>query len=169
MSRQFPNHYFSISEQISHILDSVGYSQDDRNRKYIFGSRGEGSTGPGLQSDIDYLCQHNTIKVVSDLSQCDPIVTNYLMVKDNHTHPGYVKSQMVIISSDYIPVTLYLDIGNNNITAIDSLHRTLLTNTMLHGQGTVSGPALHDANYITALSFDTVYALRCSQWPQEGN
>ncbi|KAL3847193.1 hypothetical protein ACJMK2_018117 [Sinanodonta woodiana] len=191
MSRQFPEHYFSISERLSHILDSVGYSQEDRNRKvimaneievfcniahafqdngrrYIFGSRGEGSTGPGLQSDTDYLCHSNMTKVVTDLSQCDPYLTNLLMVKDNHTHPGYVKLQVIIISPDYTPVPVYMNIGNNNFTAIDSLYRTLITNTMHHDQGTVSGPAWHDANDMKEFSTDVVYAYRCSQWPLEG-
>ncbi|KAL3847980.1 hypothetical protein ACJMK2_018867 [Sinanodonta woodiana] len=192
MSRQFPENYYSISERLSHILNISGYSQADRNRKvmvaneidvffniahafqgnkrrYIFGSRGEGSTGPGLQSDIDYMYQSNTIQVVTDLSQCDPNMTNYLMVKDNHTHPGYVKLQKIRISSDYTPVPLYLDIGNTNIHAIDSLYRTLLINTIHHHLGPVSGPALHDAQDIKELSIDIVSVLRCSQWPQEGN
>ncbi|KAL3847192.1 hypothetical protein ACJMK2_018115 [Sinanodonta woodiana] len=191
MSNQFPEHYFSISERLSHILDSVGYSQEDRNRKvmvaneievffnianelqgkitkYIFGSRGEGSTGPGLQSDIDYLYQENKIKAVTDLSQCQPEQKNYLMVKDNHTHPGYVKLQQIIISPDYTPVPVYLEVGNNNIHATDSLHRTLLMNTITHHLGNASGPALHDANDIKELSTDVVCALRCSQWPEEG-
>ncbi|KAL3847824.1 hypothetical protein ACJMK2_018716 [Sinanodonta woodiana] len=101
MSHRFPEHYFTISERLSHILYNVDYSHEDRNRKvmaahehavfsnittalqegmrmYVFGSRGEGSTGPSLQSDQDHLYQNNNIKAVIDLSQCQPEKTNYL-------------------------------------------------------------------------------------------
>ncbi|KAL3847835.1 hypothetical protein ACJMK2_018726 [Sinanodonta woodiana] len=113
MSRQFPEHYCSVSEQLSHILDNVGYSREDRFRKvtivnetevffnmattiqgfhkvYSFGSRSEGSTGPDLQSDTDRMFQFNIMKVVNDISQCPPELNNMLMVHDDHTHPGYV-------------------------------------------------------------------------------
>ncbi|KAL3847816.1 hypothetical protein ACJMK2_018708 [Sinanodonta woodiana] len=192
MSHQFPGQYFPLSERLSHILDNSGYSLEDRNRKvmvaneievffniahafyddvirYIFGSRGEGSTGPDLQSDIDYVFQYNTVKVVTDLSQCDPEISNLLMVKDYNTHPGYVKLQRIRISPDYTPVPVYLDIDNNKINAIDSLSRTVLKNTMLHDQGTVSGPALHERQIPKELSVDIVVAFRCTEWSQEGN
>ncbi|KAL3847829.1 hypothetical protein ACJMK2_018721 [Sinanodonta woodiana] len=192
MSHQFPEHYCSVSEQLSHILDNSGYSLKDRNRKvmtaneiemffnisdafqdsfrrYIFGSRGEVSTGPGLQSDRDILLQANEHKVVTDLSQCDPEISNLLMVKDYNTHPGYVKLQRIIISPDYTPVPVYLDKENNTIIDIDSLYRTVITNTIHHDHGTVSGPALHEHHILKEFSIDVVPALRCTEWPQEGN
>ncbi|KAL3847842.1 hypothetical protein ACJMK2_018733 [Sinanodonta woodiana] len=192
MSHQFLEHYFSLSERLSHILDNSGYSLEDRNRKvmvaneievfyniahafqnnfrrYVFGSRGEGSTGPDLQSDVDYLFQCNTIKVVTDISQCNPEEHNLLMVQDNNTHPGYVKLQRIIISPDFIPAPVYLDIDNNNIHAVDSLYRAVITNKIFHAQGTVSGPAVHDHHILNELSSDTVPAFRCTEWPQEGN
>ncbi|KAL3847825.1 hypothetical protein ACJMK2_018717 [Sinanodonta woodiana] len=193
MYHQFPEHYVSVSERLSHILDNSGYSHEDRNRKamvayyseiflnisnfldgrdkrwYAFGSRSEGSTGPGLQSYTDILSYSNTIKVVTDLSQCDPQITNYLMVKDNHTHHGYVKLQKIRILPDNTPVKVYLDICNNNVNAIDSLYRTVLTNTIHHPLGIVSGPACHYHHARKEFSTDVVYALRRSRWPQEGN
>ncbi|KAL3847812.1 hypothetical protein ACJMK2_018704 [Sinanodonta woodiana] len=191
MSHQFLEHYFSVSDRLSHILDNVGYSNKDRNRKvmaahenevfinlttalqgfsrmYLFGSRGEGSTGPGLQSDADHLYQINTINVVTDLSQCQPEKTNYLMVKDKHTHHGYVKLQVILISPDYTPVKVYLDIDNDKINGIDSLYRTVITSTSHHIIGDVSGPAVNINNDIREFSIDAVMAFRCSQWPQEG-
>ncbi|KAL3847843.1 hypothetical protein ACJMK2_018734 [Sinanodonta woodiana] len=188
MSHQFPDQYFSLSERLSHILDNSGYSLEDRNtkvlvaneievlfnianelqgkrRKYIFGSRGEGSTGPGLHSDIDYLLQTDTVKVVTDLSQCDPAISNLLMVQDNNTHSGYVKLQIIRISPDNTPVKVYMDIYNNTIV-IDSLYRSVVTNTLRHGQNT--GPAIHTHHSLKELSTDVVYAYRCTEWPQEG-
>ncbi|KAL3847905.1 hypothetical protein ACJMK2_018796 [Sinanodonta woodiana] len=73
MYQQFPYFCYAVSHQLSTILDGVGYSPDDRDRKvriatefeifsniyssikhssdranrsYLLGSRGEGSTGP---------------------------------------------------------------------------------------------------------------------------
>ncbi|KAL3847847.1 hypothetical protein ACJMK2_018738 [Sinanodonta woodiana] len=191
MFHQLPDYYCSLSERVSHILDNSGYSLEDRNRKvmfaneievfftlahvfqenviqYIFGSRGEGSTGPGLQSDTDFLCQDNNIKLVTDLSQCDQDISNLLMVKDSNTHPCYVKLQRIRISPDYTPVPLYLYMDNKNTTAIDSSYRTLLSNTIFHDRGTVSGPALHNHHTLKELSMDVVHAFRCTEWPQEG-
>ncbi|KAL3847818.1 hypothetical protein ACJMK2_018710 [Sinanodonta woodiana] len=193
MSYQFPEHYLSVSERLSHILDIVGYSREDRNKKvttaneievylnianalrgrestYIFGSRGEGSTGPGLQSDTDYLDEINTIKVVSNMSQSDPKMKNVLMVKDNHTHPGYLKLQPIRISPDCTPVPVYQYSDNDKICCIDSLYRTVLTNTSYHDHhnGIVSGPAVSITNNHKELSIDFVTALRCSLWPEEG-
>ncbi|KAL3847827.1 hypothetical protein ACJMK2_018719 [Sinanodonta woodiana] len=192
MSHQFPELYFLVSERLSHILDNSGYSPEARNRKvmaanqsemffniayalrggqirrYVFGSRGEGSTGSGLQSDRDYLCQSNTTKVVTDLSQCDPKLTNYLMVKDIHTHPGYVKLQKIQILPDKTPVKIYMDTDNTS-TALDPSYRSVATNTIHSYNGIVSGPACHFHNDQKELSYDIVHAFRCSQWPQEGN
>ncbi|KAL3847831.1 hypothetical protein ACJMK2_018723 [Sinanodonta woodiana] len=191
MSHRFAEQFISLSERLSHILDNSGFSLEDREKKvtvaneievffniahafqdkgrrYIFGSRGEGSTGPGLESDTDYLFQCNTIKVVTDLSQCDPEISNLLIVKDNNTHPGYVKLQQIRISPDYTPVPVYMD-TDNNIHTIDALYRTVLTNTIFHAQGTVSGPALHSHHILKELSADIVPAFRCTEWHQEGN
>ncbi|KAL3847823.1 hypothetical protein ACJMK2_018715 [Sinanodonta woodiana] len=191
MTHQFPENFSSVSERLSYILDNVGFSREDRNRKitvandievlcniticlkrkkrkYVFGSRGEGSTGPGLQSDIDYVYQCNRTKVVTDLSQCQPEMNNLLMVKDNHTHPGYVKLQWIRISPDYTPVPVYMEANIDDFTAIDSLYRTAVTNTLHHHLSTVSGPAWHHHGDIKEYSIDSVFAFRCSQWPQEG-
>ncbi|KAL3847834.1 hypothetical protein ACJMK2_018725 [Sinanodonta woodiana] len=192
MSHQLPGNYFSVSERLSHIMDSVGYARKDRERKvtfaidievfhnvdsyftgnrryYVFGSRSEGSTGPDLQSDIDYLFLRNTIKVVTDLSQCNPEMDNLLMVKDNHTHPGYVILQHIIISPDSTPVPVCGEKNNKNNITIDSLNRTVATNAMYTELGNVSGPAFHIHNGHKELSIDTVYAMLCTEWPKEEN
>ncbi|KAK3582103.1 hypothetical protein CHS0354_009160 [Potamilus streckersoni] len=186
MTHQVPEHYCSVSERLSNILDNVGYSREDRDRTvtnatefevfsnmasalvrtprvYIFGSRGEGSTGPGLQSDRDILYQDNMRTVITDLSQCQPEITNFLMVKDTHTHPGYAKIQPIIISPDYNQ-EVYSDV---HITT-ESLNRCALSNTKHQYFGTESGPAYHQHHERKEFSVDRVHASRCSQWPQEG-
>ncbi|KAL3847848.1 hypothetical protein ACJMK2_018739 [Sinanodonta woodiana] len=150
MTDQVPGHYCSVSERLSNILNHVGYSRKDRFRKVtVVNETGvEGSTGPGLKSDTDRMFQVNTIKVVTEISQCQPEMNNMLMVHDDHTHSGS-----------------YID----DLTTIDLLYRTVLRNTLHHNIGTVSGPACHYQNNLPELSTDVVYAYRCSQWPQEGN
>ncbi|KAK3584702.1 hypothetical protein CHS0354_021375 [Potamilus streckersoni] len=192
MTHQFREHYCSVSERLSNILDNVGYSRGDRDRKvtfatetevfmsigcalsgkvrtYIFGSRGEGSTGPGLQSDIDFLHENNTVKVVTELFQCQPDMINMLMVNDSHTHPGYVKLQHIRKSPFDNLIALHEKGYIDNVTTIDLLNRTLLLNTAHHRLGTISGPSLHADNDPKELSTDHVNALRCMQWPQEGH
>ncbi|KAK3582102.1 hypothetical protein CHS0354_009159 [Potamilus streckersoni] len=191
MTHQVPEHYCSVSERISNILDNVGYSWEDRDRKvtvatetelfvnigaafmgklrtYIFGSRGEGSSGTGLESDIDVLHQINTAQVVTELFQCQPEMTNFLMVNDTHTHPGYEKLQRIRILPGYTPVPVYLEGYNDNNTTTDSLNRAVLLNTIYHHVGIVNGPAFHEHNDYKELSVDNVIALRCLEWPQEG-
>ncbi|KAK3582101.1 hypothetical protein CHS0354_009158 [Potamilus streckersoni] len=190
MTHKFPEHYCSVSDRLSNILDNVGYSREDRDRKvtvatnyevisnivtalmgkmilYIFGSRGEGSTGPGLQSDIDVLHQINAAQVVTEIVQCQAEMTPLLMVNDNHTHPGYVKLQC-ILSPGYATLLAYLKGYNINPTIIDSLKRTILLNTIHHRFGTVSGPAFQERHDLKELSADKVVAFRCSEWPQVG-
>ncbi|KAL3872119.1 hypothetical protein ACJMK2_040071 [Sinanodonta woodiana] len=110
MSQQSPEFYHHVSERISIILNLIGYSQEDRDRKvrhaiaiellesipwttksltyFLFGSRAEGSTGNGLHSDFDILFAHNCTKIILDLSDFQPGHYNLLMVKDEWTHLG---------------------------------------------------------------------------------
>ncbi|KAK3584701.1 hypothetical protein CHS0354_021374 [Potamilus streckersoni] len=191
MTHQVSEHYRSVSERLSNILDDVGYSRRERDRKvtvatetevffsmvealrsklrlYIFGSRGEGSTGPEFQSDMDQLYQSTDMKVVTDLSQYQPEVYNFLMVNDTHTHPGYVKLQPIRISPGYAPGPVYHEVNSDAFITTDSLNRSVLSNTIHHTLGTVYGPAYRKYNCIRGLSIDTVFAFRCLQWPQEG-
>ncbi|KAK3593391.1 hypothetical protein CHS0354_021965 [Potamilus streckersoni] len=192
MIHQVREYHVSVSEQLSTILDNVGYSWDDRNRKvkvatevevfgnisaairgkprlYLFGSRGEGSTGPELDSDVDHLYQINECKVITDLSQYQPHIHNVLMVKDKHTHPGYVKlkhTMPTFISID-TPVPNYPELHFEDVVAIDSLHGFVLPNTVINKYGIVTGPALHFSAERKEFAMDQVFALRCSEWPKD--
>ncbi|KAK3610788.1 hypothetical protein CHS0354_031098, partial [Potamilus streckersoni] len=177
-------YYRDISERVSTILDVIGYSQKDRDRKvtcatasevfstmgknfidgnlrfYQVGSRGESSTGPGLKSDRDELFVDERFKAVTDLSDCDPGIINYLMVYDDYTHPGYVKLQCVDILPDNTPHPVLHRQGNNirvgiqycnvrdGVLLVDSYDRSRI----------VSGPALHYK-----------HNTKCAQWPNEAH
>ncbi|KAL3891219.1 hypothetical protein ACJMK2_003482 [Sinanodonta woodiana] len=171
----------ALSKRVSSILDVVGYSQEDRNRrlrcvtgweffcnignlfkpgrilkKYMFGSRGEGSTGPGLVSDQDILGESDKIRVVTDISDCQPDKLNCLMVYDEGTHPGYVKLQMVDILPDGTPDP-------------KSFGRTVISNKFFPSifPDEFSGPAVSTKHKIEELSRDYVTVLRCERWPNE--
>ncbi|KAL3847431.1 hypothetical protein ACJMK2_018340 [Sinanodonta woodiana] len=188
MTEQTPEYYRPVSEHLHNILDNVGYSREDRDRKirigteyemfwnmdmalvkpatrfyiYVLGSRGEGSTGPGLESDTDILIHSDPYKGVTDLNECQPDMINLLMVKDTSTHPGYVKLQLIRVSPNCAPVLIY------GVEPVDSLNRSIMSNTNSQKYGFVSGPAIHCPGSNKMHSTDNVYAIRCSRWPQEG-
>ncbi|KAK3576835.1 hypothetical protein CHS0354_002628 [Potamilus streckersoni] len=185
MYQQFPEFCLSVSQRLSNILDRVGYSQNNRDRKvriateteifrhigdnfwesrcsvYLFGSRGEGSTGPGLFSDIDYLHQNNESKIITNLSDCEAGKINLYMFQDGNTHPGYVKLLLIRILPDNTPAAFH-------VCAFDSFGVYVLKNTCFQSNyvGFCSGTA--DRQQQTYISCDRVPALRCSQWPREG-
>ncbi|KAL3847903.1 hypothetical protein ACJMK2_018794 [Sinanodonta woodiana] len=174
MYQQFPNFCHAVSHQLSTILDGVGYSPEDRDRKvrcatefeifsnicnsidtsidkvfplYMFGSRGEGSTGPGLNSDIDHLYQNKTYEIVTDLSDCQVGKIYLHMLQDGDTHPGYVKLQMIRILPDKSHVPFF-----SPDSTLDSFGVVVLQNISFHNDdlGYRTGPAV------------------CSHWPLEG-
>ncbi|KAK3602367.1 hypothetical protein CHS0354_011201 [Potamilus streckersoni] len=192
MYHHVPDYYRSVSEKVSNILDLIGYSQEDRDRKvlaatglevfvnigdcfrlkdkgnrYIFGSRGEGSTGPGLNSDQDILYWDDKFQMVSNLSDCQPDKINFLMVYDDHTHPGYVKLQYL---PDNTPESVFLR-GVENFT-VDSNDRTVVPNQFGReiAPGEVySGPAKRILRDIKESCIDNVHVIPCTRWPNEAN
>ncbi|KAK3576833.1 hypothetical protein CHS0354_002625 [Potamilus streckersoni] len=187
MYHRFPDFYYALSDRLYNILDGVGYSQNDRHRNvrnatecevfrniqlnisksslrmHIFGSRGEGSTGPGLNSDIDYLYQYNELKIITDLSDCEAGELYLYMLDDGYTHPGYVKLQLITILSDNTPIPL----DDYNCT-LDSFGVLVLPNTYFHMNnfGFRHGPATRQQEMY--ISCDRVLAFRGSKWPNMG-
>ncbi|KAK3589954.1 hypothetical protein CHS0354_034976 [Potamilus streckersoni] len=188
MTQQAPEYYPYVSKHLYNILDNVGYTCEDRDRKirnatdyemfwnmemalevpatrfyiYMLGSRGESSTGPGLESDTDILLHRDHFIGVTDLTDCQIHMINLLMAKDNSTHPGYVKLQLIRISPDYTPIPIY------GVVPIDSSNRSVMVNTRPHKFGPISGPAIHVPGSNKMHSTDNVYSVRCKRWPQEG-
>ncbi|KAK3602365.1 hypothetical protein CHS0354_011199 [Potamilus streckersoni] len=192
MYHHVPDYYRSVSERVSNILDVIGYSQEDRDRKvlaatghdvfinivncfrlknqsyqYIFGSRGEGSTGPGLNSDQDILFCGDKVQMVSDLSDCQPDKINFLMVYDDHTHPGYVKLQYL---PDNTPEPVFLREAEN--LTVDSNDRVVLPHQFgreIAPNEVFTGPAMRTLNDTKEACTDNVYAIRCARWPNQAN
>ncbi|KAK3602364.1 hypothetical protein CHS0354_011198 [Potamilus streckersoni] len=195
MYHHIPGYFRSVSERVSNILDVIGYSQERRNGKvmvatatevftnipkcfgledtcfkYIFGSRGEGSTGPGLNSDIDILYWDNDQQqLVTELSDCQPDKLNYLLVHDGQTHPGYVKLQLLRMLPDNTePVFHY----QNRSFRVDSYDRTVLSNQigrLIDSDEVFSGPARRSLHDTKEICVDNVLAFRCARWPNEAH
>ncbi|KAL3847908.1 hypothetical protein ACJMK2_018799 [Sinanodonta woodiana] len=189
MYHQFSDCCYAVSHHLSTILDGVGYSPDDRDwkvkcatefeifiniryidssrdglfRLYMFGSRGDGSTGPGLNSDIDFLSQDEDYEIVTDLSDCQVGKSYMYMLQDGDTHPGYVKLQAIRILPDKSRFQLF-----SPDSTLDSFGVVLLRNTSFYCDsiGYRTGPAV--CQQTKDVSSDFVSALRCSQWPREG-
>ncbi|KAK3584679.1 hypothetical protein CHS0354_021347 [Potamilus streckersoni] len=226
------DYYLPLSRRLSRILNEVGYSREDRERKvtaanyievftnvandfakaglhenwysqharennaktsfadevfvnlfhefvqfglrhYMFGSRSEGSTGPGLHSDRDVLLQYDGFKTVEDLFDCDPGRLNFLMLKDSSTHPGYVKLAKVdIFNRSLISHILRYrtDLHGNDILSKNCFDNILNFSYYLGllPDYEQTGPAIHIPAANKIYSCDTVIAVRFSRWPREG-
>ncbi|KAL3855769.1 hypothetical protein ACJMK2_014971 [Sinanodonta woodiana] len=194
MDEQVPDYYAQISTRLSEVLDNVGYSQADRNRKvmlsikaelfrrltslfsqplmscspYICGSRSEGSTGPDLHSDVDILINNDSCNVVTDYDGREPGKTNFLMVRDVHTPPGYVKLQRVETLSDHT----YLSFGRDLYACTDEhgwIRNSVLDQMLAGINQAIAGPAVHYGHSLKLYSSDGVHVLRCSNWPIDGS
>ncbi|KAL3872305.1 hypothetical protein ACJMK2_040238 [Sinanodonta woodiana] len=193
MYEQVPEYYPAVSQRVSNILDVIGYSQEDRDRKvmvatayecfvniperlhlqtknfqYILGSRGEGSTGPGMNSDHDILVVDGGKLLVTDLTEFQPDTDNFLMVHDDHTHPGYVKLQQIGILPDSTPAPVFHQ--QNGYQRVDLHDRTVLSNKFVstYVPGSIfAGPAMRTVIDLDKTCHDHVFAFYCTLWPSE--
>ncbi|KAL3861848.1 hypothetical protein ACJMK2_007862 [Sinanodonta woodiana] len=193
MESELPSYFRGVSVVINEILDLVGYSQSDRQRKlefntvnevignlfsssltvYLFGSKSDGSTFHDMLSDLDILLQVNKYNAVVDLSECVREKVNFLMVQDDDTHPGYVKLEYVDVTRPHHAVPVRNCILKDSV--LDGNHRTVFPNTLLKsrliipGKEEINGPAkteiIGGGNFP---STDRVLAVRCYGWPAEG-
>ncbi|KAH3752942.1 uncharacterized protein LOC127847336 isoform X4 [Dreissena polymorpha] len=108
---EIPEHYTALSIRMSEALDDSGagkftvmerrrtfmqrestmmiYSQAlGRNREcFHFGSQSEGTTTPGLQSDIDLLISHYDMNIMTDWRDWEAGMSNLLMLHDDIIPP----------------------------------------------------------------------------------
>ncbi|XP_053385067.1 uncharacterized protein LOC128550294 [Mercenaria mercenaria] len=110
---QAPDYIQTVSVKLSEVLADIGVDErivekrrrallleesvntiscqllDSNGSVYILGSQSEGSTTLGLESDTDQLTCINDRNVIQDWSEWQPGVTNFLMIQDETTSPGY--------------------------------------------------------------------------------
>ncbi|XP_045156672.2 uncharacterized protein LOC123523104 [Mercenaria mercenaria] len=148
--------------------NSANQLQDKNHTAYFLGSRSEGTTTPGLESDTDCLICKNNFNVVQDWSGWQPGVHNLLMIQDDTVSPGYCLLQRL---RDDAPLP-YNDVPNEHFFQ-DRTGRILLSNTIAPGSLTANyltgyvdnGPAYTQLGQHGNAGVDLVPAFHCKTWP----
>ncbi|KAH3740564.1 hypothetical protein DPMN_047270 [Dreissena polymorpha] len=90
-------------------IEKIAYQLQGTNREcFHFGSQSEGTTTPGLQSDIDFLVSDNKINIMTVWENWKTGMKNLLMLHDNTTPPQQFLLQ-VIQDHTQEPVTSLTD------------------------------------------------------------
>ncbi|XP_045190162.2 uncharacterized protein LOC123547263 [Mercenaria mercenaria] len=183
---QHPDYYRTVSLKLSEVLNDIGVNERMILKRrmvllmetmwtstwkllgmnmsiYHFGSRSEGSTTLGLQSDTDTLFCLNKYNVIQDWAEWQPSRRNLLMIQDETTSPGYCLLQK-LRDDEHLPTAL-LD------RLPDSRGKVLLKNTSyrdapLEGR-VINGPASSMEGSQGIADQDFVPAFHCRSWPAE--
>ena len=137
---------------------------------YIFGSRGECSTIPGTETDIDCVIIPPDMRLVTNVADCNDS-DGFLLVPDRQ--PGYARLQVIVKSKPVSKVNVDLMQRIPRMTyhfvKYDNDSRVCVTrdwpqdnNVDTHRQG----PALNYHGTDTQVSGDLVIALNCDTWPE---
>ncbi|XP_052239734.1 uncharacterized protein LOC127850612 isoform X9 [Dreissena polymorpha] len=118
---QIPEHFSELSIRMFDALDDSGAGKEtvlERRRTYLqrehfekiarqlllecfhFGSQSEGTTTPGLQSDIDFLLSKHIVNIMTIWEDWRAGMINLLMLHDNTTPPQQYLLQVI---QDYTP------------------------------------------------------------------
>ncbi|XP_060575061.1 uncharacterized protein LOC132732600 [Ruditapes philippinarum] len=153
-----------LMETMDYITDRLN---DENGTVYYLGSRSEGTTTLGLNSDIDALNCVNDFNLIQDWSEWEHGKKNYFMIQDENTTPGYCFLQLLRYDEP-LPVTF---IPNDDYIS-DTSGRILLKNTIMHGviKGAVDhGPSNALIGQQGACDTDYVLAYPCKSWPQSAS
>ncbi|XP_045157899.2 uncharacterized protein LOC123524070 [Mercenaria mercenaria] len=184
-----PDYYHNISMRLSEVLDNIGVTENmvmKRRRSfllqetierithrangtqatsYILGSQSEGTTTPGLQTDVDTLFCLDSFIVIQDWSEWTPGKCNQLMIQNETTSPGYCLLQMLRDDAP-LPDTHEMD----NIFVKDTqgriLYKNTIIDTVLPEGNQRQGPSVASAAKPGFLASDLVVAHPCKTWPQ---
>ena len=110
-----PNYHKLLSRRLFNVMEDIGINEDIRHKMteqstiseilhtlifeaessvYICGSRYEGTTTKGMESDIDFVYILKDISVMVDCAENEH-QTSVLLVQDDTTPPGYAKVQLM--------------------------------------------------------------------------
>ncbi|XP_053402302.1 uncharacterized protein LOC128545871 [Mercenaria mercenaria] len=150
--------------EVHHILSR------DNLSTYYFGSQVEGSTTPGLKSDLDTLtCPTATLNVIQDWSGWEPSIIKFLMIKNETTSPGYCLLQCVRVDEPS-PCTSIYHTEKEFLT--DGRGRALLKNSKnidmyVRKDYVINGPAHTFPGHNNFSATDRVIAYQCKTWPKD--
>ena len=182
----------SLSVGLCNILDNLGASEEMRQVRretgttreilgtlasrfigdtaisdYTFGSSIEGTTIPGLHSDLDKLFVFEEWQVIQDVTEPHRKAKYLLLlVKDENTKPGYCKLQVlskgVPQTSDHVNMTD--EFGTTY--KLDQKNRIVACKRQLKGiQAESHGPADTSLPKVLRPATDMVQGYRCQSWP----
>ena len=142
---------------------------------YIFGSSFEGTSTPGLNSDVDYMHVHEDVPAVTDTVQAQNYTECLLMVQDPNTQAGYFKLQYVEngvpCSVDCYgphvgscPPTAFSP-SDRHVFSVDKDGRIVADIARGSSLGERHGPAFTKRPSKGKKPSDFVPAVRCRTWP----
>ncbi|XP_060576080.1 uncharacterized protein LOC132733454 isoform X2 [Ruditapes philippinarum] len=139
------------------------------NILYILGSRSEGTTTIGLESDSDILFCSNDANVIQDRSEWEEGKVNYFMIQDENTTPGYCFLQL-FQNDKPLPGTIIPD----GYHMTDRRGRILLKNTIntmldMRVNETREGPSICTQGPHGFNDLDYVLAYPCKSWPKSAS
>ena len=130
---------------------------------YWFGSSFEGTTTPGLNSDIDIVIVPEYLPVVTSIADAQQYFTSLLLVQDSYTPAGYCKLQLVIHG---MPVTLSQPITPSYSGPLQWNAENRILFTFMEGISLLRhGPAHTLKATQSNAAIDFVSAVRCHTWP----
>ena len=143
------------------------FSFMDRSQQmpvYIFGSSFEGTTTPGLHADVDFVGVHESLPVVTNVSESQQFEYSLLLIQDHQTPPGYAKLQIVHYG---VPRTLSQFNILRSGYRVDTENRLVwcLPDEARPPGMVLHGPASTIERSDVAPSRDFVIAVRCKVWP----
>ncbi|XP_060578918.1 uncharacterized protein LOC132735903 [Ruditapes philippinarum] len=186
---QVPNYTETVSMRLSEVLADIGVDErivlkrrrallleesminvnnqlrnENTYTLYYFGSRSEGTTTIGMESDTDELYCFNNHPVIQDWCEWIPGVTNYLMIQDNSVSPGYCLLQL--LRND---APLPVDGESDQNFFRDRTGKMLLKQFIVPGKyfDKLHGPARVSQGPHGYIDTDIVTALHCKTWPQQ--
>ncbi|XP_060561380.1 uncharacterized protein LOC132721142 [Ruditapes philippinarum] len=131
---------------------------------FNFGSQSEGTTTPGMNSDLDTLACINVLPVIQDWSDWKLGVFNLLMTEDDSVSPGYCLLQVVRPDA---PLPRYGESDGNFVKDKTGklFYKNPLRSLCARYGIKIHGPAGEQKNRPGFLDKDNVLALKCTTWP----
>ncbi|XP_060573095.1 uncharacterized protein LOC132731014 [Ruditapes philippinarum] len=185
------DHRENLSLALSEVLDDIGVNErmvmrrrrhfmleetmrniphrltDTNVSVYYLGSRSEGTTTRGLDSDIDVLFCSHEFNIIQNWSEWKHGKLNYLMLQDENTTLGYCFLQLlrpdIPLPVTVIPIEHYIR---------DRSGRVLYKNTIFNGaipDAVSHGPSNARQGQHGFCDTDTVPAFSCNSWPQSAS
>ncbi|XP_060584969.1 uncharacterized protein LOC132740921 [Ruditapes philippinarum] len=154
--------------QMEETLTNITMMQTGVNiTSYYLGSKSEGTTTPGLESDLDYIACDNNVRVIQDLSEWEHGKKNYLMIQNENTTPGYCLLQLFQygrpMPANEIPDEHHLS-DRRRILCKNTIKDCFMTSGYEQ-----HGPSIAKRWQHGFCDTDMVPAFPCKSWPQSAS